>query len=335
MKIVIFASIGDYNLWDELILKNEITLLKKEFSYGNPDFFVASYTPEDIFFVDPSVVYFSYFPNGIRKNFLKNLWYLWKNLYHIFSADMVVIGWWGIFYDNERQKNANPLRQWILRVWVSKFFRKKIYFFAPSIDIKNRENDALIKKIFAWAYKITLRDAKSIQYLQNLWISAQKVHDPVWFDAWNLTVPSRQLVKKVFHKWKFSLSDFSDLQVEWKKIGIALRQWYISENFMLEKQILKDLFELLEKNWATLIFLPHSFHRDSQINDQKFLGQFMTSERIMLTNMRDVYLAYTKKNVDIIFAQRLHSIILSGVYGIDIVAFSYAQKTDEVLKEYF
>ena len=60
-KISIFASIWSQNLGDELILKNEINLLKKEF-WENTKFFVFTYDKKDLFFKEKNVFYKEYFP---------------------------------------------------------------------------------------------------------------------------------------------------------------------------------------------------------------------------------------------------------------------------------
>lgn len=50
MKIAIFASIWAQNLWDELILKNEINILEKEY-WNDSRFYVFSYDKKkSIFF---------------------------------------------------------------------------------------------------------------------------------------------------------------------------------------------------------------------------------------------------------------------------------------------
>jgi len=48
--------------------------------------------------------------------------------------------------------------------------------------------------------------------------------------------------------------------------------------------------------------------------------------------MQESYDIYKNKKIDICLVMRLHAIILSQVYGIDFIAFSYSKKTDEVLK---
>jgi polysaccharide pyruvyl transferase WcaK-like protein len=55
-----------------------------------------------------------------------------------------------------------------LRVRVARLFRKKIYFYAVGIDIKNPENSKKLEKIFKKAWKITVRDVKSQQHLKKL-----------------------------------------------------------------------------------------------------------------------------------------------------------------------
>jgi polysaccharide pyruvyl transferase WcaK-like protein len=48
-------------------------------------------------------------------------------------------------------------------------------------------------------------------------------------------------------------------------------------------------------------------------------------------SMQETYKYYSEKKVDIVLAQRLHSIILSQVYEIPFIGISYSRKTTEVL----
>ena len=49
--------------------------------------------------------------------------------------------------------------------------------------------------------------------------------------------------------------------------------------------------------------------------------------------MQETYKYYSEKKVDIVLAQRLHSIILSQVYEIPFIGISYSRKTKEILNE--
>ena len=51
--------------------------------------------------------------------------------------------------------------------------------------------------------------------------------------------------------------------------------------------------------------------------------------------MQETYEQYKNKKIDICLSQRLHSMILSNVYGIPFIWISYSKKTDEFLKGLF
>ena len=149
MKIAVMMSVWCQNLWDELILKNEIQLLKEKY-WKNTKFKVFTYDLDDIFYTDSNVEYWEYFPIWIRnpKNILRNL----KNYYHFIKTikwcDKVVIGGGGIFFDNETGNYSNPLNQWLFRTEIIKILKKEIIIFWVSIDIKFERNLEKIKKIF-------------------------------------------------------------------------------------------------------------------------------------------------------------------------------------------
>ena len=350
MNISIFASIWCQNLWDELILKNEIELLREEFGTGTLEvpvpinFKVASYDPKNPVFEIHNTQYFEYFPIASKK--LKNIFRNIKNfivfLRVIIWSDIVVIGWWGIIYDSEVQSVGNPLNQWLFRVRVARFFRKKIYFYALWIDIKQEANLSVLKNIFKKAYKITLRDTKSEEILKNIWISPELVDDPVMSEnsqKWTIltSLTSRD----------FSLTELSHIDFMWKEVGLALRSGYIgkSRKSQIEKLLISELCLHIENHWGKIVFLPHSFHQgDSLVNDFVFLQEFVREWREIKQSLQEVYEWYVE-NISpdssesrlevgkIIISMRLHSIILAYVYGIPQAILSYSQKTDEVIKK--
>lgn len=343
MNISIFASIWAQNLWDELILKNEISLLKREFP-KNTNFRVASYDYKNPVFDIRNTNYFEYFPLWIRnpRNIFRNLKNYIVFLRTIFWSDIVVIWGGGIIYDSEIQSVKNPLDQWVFRTKVARFFRKKIYFYAVWIDIKNSDNTEKLKKIFKKAWKITVRDEKSKAQLEELWIKSKIVDDPVMNE--NLQHPSLQGERiqewgKVLwtHSSKnFNLKDFDGYNFEWKKVWLALRSWYIgtSGKPQIERLLIAELCSYIESKGWIVVFLPHSLHpSDEQANDYEFMNQFLTRDRDIYANLWEIYTAYNHRMLDLVISMRLHSIILSYVYGIDQIVLSYSQKTDEVIKK--
>ena len=87
--------IWSQNILDELILKNEITILERKY-WEDTQFIVFSYDPETPFFKKKNVSYREYFPLWIKdkKNIFKNIANLFSFLNIVRKSDRIVIGWW-------------------------------------------------------------------------------------------------------------------------------------------------------------------------------------------------------------------------------------------------
>jgi len=107
-----------------------------------------------------------------------------------------------------------------------------------------------------------------------------------------------------------------------------------------EKKLIEEFCNFIEKKGGKIIFLPHSMHNDDSLaNDYEFMKSFMKDGRRILESLGEVYAWYKSPDSlesgreKICITMRLHSILLSYVYGIDQVALSYSQKTDELIKK--
>ena len=333
MNISIFASIWSENLWDELILKNEIKALEKKYSKEKLNFYVFSYDKKNPFFKKENVFYLDYFPIWI-----KNIKNLWKNISSFFSlintvkkSDLIVIWWWWIIYDSEVQSVSNPLNSWLFRSKLFKFFKKDILFYWVWIDIKYDKNLWKVRDIFSDAKQVLVRDNNSRLILSKLWIKSEIIDDPVFFDNWSFKLNPNNFLKKLNPK-DFKLWDLDDIDLDDKVVWIAFRSVYIWED---EKEKIKDLISSLKIKAKKIILIPHSFHKtDKLANDYLFLKEFALDFDLEISSdMKKSYDLYKNKKIDICLSMRLHSIILSLVYDIDFVAFSYSKKTDEILKK--
>ena len=340
MIISIFASVGAQNLWDELILKNEIKMLEQEY-WKNTQFIVFSYDYKNPFFKKSNIIYKEYFPVWSKRisNIFRNIYNFFSFINTVIKSDLIVIGWWWIIYDSEIQSTKEPLDQWLFRVNIFKFFMKKFSFFAIWINIKDKLNFSKLKKIFSWATKITIRNNYGFKLLCELWISSTIVRDPVFNDVNNASNKSF-LIKKV-KSTEFTFKDLEDIDLKWKKIALALRKWYLVNkeeklSSQLEEWKINELINyILKKGWS-VILLPHSFHKTDFIaNDYIFLSKFLrvNEKIIIISSMEEVYSKYIYKEIDICIAMRLHSIILSQIYEIPFIWVSYSTKTDEVLED--
>lgn len=340
MIISIFASIWAQNLWDELILKNEIKLLEKEY-WKDTEFIVFSYDIKEPFFKKSNITYKEYFPIWLKEksNLFRNVLNFVSFIKIIIKSDLIIIwgGW--IIYDTEQQTTKWSLESWLFRIRIFSFFRKKFNFFAVWINIKNKIYYHDLKKIFINAEKVTVRDSYSHNLLCELWINSEIVKDPVFSDVENYNKASF-LLKKV-RSLDFSPKILDNIDLDWKKIALAFRKWYLSDKSDkisegIEEWKINELITYLLNRNTEIILLPHSFHKtDISANDYIFLNKFLRiNEKIRIVgSMEEVYNKYIYKEFDICLAMRLHSIILSQVYGIPFVWISYSTKTDEVLKQ--
>lgn len=359
MNISIFASIGCQNLWDELIVKNEIKLLKEEFkSEKKFEFTVFTFDKDDIFDIseledeNTKIIYKEYFPIWLKnpKNLIKNFKNLIMFFASIIKSDLVVIGWGWIIYDNELQSVWNPLKQWLFRTKISKLFWKKVYFFRLWLNIKNSKNLKIVKKIFENAYKIAVRDNYSFLLLKSLWFEKNLFleKDPVFFDEDNPPIiplikgdnekkQNWNLLKKLSSN-NLNLGNLKEIDFSNKTIWFSLRKQEI-KNY--ENHIYEILEFILRKN-SKIIFIPHSFHKtDSKANDYIFMLDFYEKlwkvfwfqNLLICKTLEESYKIYLDKKININIAERLHSIILSYVYNIDFIWVSYSKKTDEILEQ--
>lgn len=335
MRIVIVGSFWCQNLWDELILKNEISHFERENIEKKINFRVFSYDLEDTFFDKQNIKYLPFFPDNI-KNFRK-IFYNIKNFFvflrEILLADKIVFWWWGIIYDNEVQSVSNPLNMLIFRRTIARLFNKKVEFFWISINIKNRKNLEKIKYLFLENDKIKVRDEKSYNILKSIWRekNAEIIKDIVFLDNENNI--KKWKLESFFKTKNFDIIDFEksleNINLENKKVWIAFRYWF------LEGEVINKIVEKIEKKWWKVIFVPHSFHKkDDKANDYIFMKNFLNKDRNITKNIQESYEIYTEKKVDFMLSMRLHSAILSYNYWINFTLFSYSDKTSEIKKDF-
>ena len=215
---------------------------------------------------------------------------------------------------------------------MMKKLQKKVIFYGVSIDIKQEENKGLIYDMFSWAFKVFVRDQASQEFLKNLVIESKLIWDPVFYDAWELEKKNSCI--KSLQSSDFQIEDIQDIDFRWKIVGLALRSWYFWERD--QNLFVRNFINyLLKAEVKKILLIPMSFHpTDYEANDRYFLEQFI-QERVELAwvTMQTVYEVFKKKKMDICFAMRLHSIILSHIYEIPYIALSYSKKTDETIKK--
>ena len=342
MIISIFASIGAQNLGDELILKNEVSILRERYKDKSHKFIVFTYDIKNPFYTANDVEYKEYFPIESKKikNIFRNIRNFFVFLAIVIKSDLIVIGWGGIIYDREKQLTKSPLDSWVFRTSIFRLFFKKFSFFAIGINIdeSNQNSRDKLKKIFKKASKVEVRDEYSRSVLKKIDINSEIILDPVFYDNGEAKINKNLCLNKIYSK-DFTTDDLEWINFNWKKVALAFRKWYISKvnSPELEVLIVKEIIEYIQNLWAKVILLPHSFHKtDILSNDYEWMKLILekTSNVGITHSMQETYEVYKDKKIDICLAERFHSIILSNVYNIEFVALSYSKKTHEILKEF-
>ena len=138
----------------------------------------------------------------------------------------------------------------------------------------------------------------------------------------------------------FSYKDLEEFDFYQKIVWVSLRSGYLEPKSNISERLeewkIREIITFLQKKWAKVVLLPHSFHKtDQKANDFEFLKKFVKDWVEIKQNMQDVYEVYKNKKIDFCIAMRLHSMILSQVYEIEYLWVSYSLKTEEALKVAF
>lgn len=307
MKIVIFTATGAENLGDELITLCEIqrflsmdenvqiTLFSHDINRTKRFLLSQKLSLEQITLQE-------YFPNAFRTHPIKNIGLFYETLVSIKNADRIFIGGGGLLYSkNEEWKS--PLLLWSLRARIARFFWKPLTYISLGVTTTLDELRPYASSLFSWS-EITVRDKDSQALLAQLGYSSAIQRDPV-FDY----VPQR----KTIHGEK-------------KTIGLALRAGFLDDSVVDEM-----IRWLLKKNYDVLL-LPHSLHpTDEQAHDGYYLQKFLFPGVRITQSIEQTLAAYP--TCDAVIGMRLHSIILSLVYDMPLVALSYGKKTQALLEQ--
>lgn len=322
-KIAIFGAFWCQNLGDELILKNEIKLIKNE--EKDVFFHVFSYDLNDIFFKKSYISYSKYFPIWLKnpKNLFQNFVAYFKMIKVFIESDEVIFWGWWIIYDNEVNIGSNPLNIRFFRAKIAKLLWCKLKSYAIWINIKNEKNYSKLKEIFSLFDEITVRDIASQKHLERLWIKSKIIKDPVFSENnWKWKV-----LQKLESK-SFKAKDVEYEKLKDKVVWISVREWFA------DRVEIEEMIKTLSQNVKKVIIVPFSFHKTSEKeNDYLFLKKIAKKYWIEIKkNISESYKVCKDKEIDVMIWMRLHSIILSYIYGIDLITISYSSKTEEIIK---
>ncbi len=299
------TATGSYNLWDEVILWEELKFLQNH--YGDlASFTIFTHDPKSTLFFDPSVKLVSYFPNNFFGNPFANIAYCIKNIWIIYRADILIIGGGGLIFDNEPDVSFSSLmRQWYFRTKIARIGWTAIVYLGLSLEIKNVKNKMQLWQIFKPGDFIILRDEKSVGILEALEIPCSQIPDIAF-----LYQPTK--IEKLPEK---------------KRVGISVRGGFLWDT----EKVISEIYFFLEEKWYDPIFIIHTASGDENQNDHMFIKRIMEGKKYNITGT----IEQTLKVYPTLYAvvgMRFHSWVFACVHDIPFLMISYGPKTDELIK---
>ncbi len=270
-----------WNYWDNLILFNEVKLLKSK--YPNSIINIYCWNSKELqssfkniwniyFYKRPPIAIYRLY-ELLNLSTIKNLCYL------LIKTDLFIL-WWGGFF-SDRQFFA--IWGWLRYVILFKLFWSKVIgFWMWAGPFFYKYNKFLIKFSGLFFDDILLRDTQSVKYFSNTGFNPQKIHrviDPAFF-----------------------------MEINEKNVKNKNLWFIIKDNYAY---FIKEINNLLEYDLEVNISLIITDTLDLDLNE-KVLNYFKNSIRVKIINESDVLkLSKIIASMHFIFSQRLHWSILA------------------------
>ena len=301
-SVLLSGYYGFDNSGDDAILKAIVTDLRKE----NPklNIVVLSNNPNktEAMYSVKAINRFKFIEliKGIRK------------------TDLLISGGGSLLQD---VTSTRSLLYYLAVMTLAKLFRKPVMVYANGIGpIDKSGNRFLTKTVLNHVNLITLRDEDSKSYLENMNIKNKNIEvtaDPVFtLDASPENLVNDILIKEGITKDK-------------KFIGISIRPWKKADN--LVEIISKTINYITEKYDVNIILIPMHYPEDLDISN-RVLDNVDKSSCFIIKNQYAVEdIMGIIKELDMIVAMRLHSLIYAATQEIPMVGLVYDPKVEGIL----
>ena len=313
MKIVICGNYGAENLGDELILEGLLETLKNiapgaeiTVMSGNPEATEKSYNQKY------GIKAVEKFPSGFR-SILKSIFSNSATKDAVKNCDYFILGGGGLF--NDLNWHASII--WAMQARQALKLNKPLIMYGQSIGPLSDLGRYLVKKIFAQAAFIGVRDQDSATELKNLGITKEICVTP----DLAFRVPAE--IGPITETATLPTAIISLRQLG-TTTGDFIKEFSSFCNWLIE-----------EKNYS-LQFIDFQQGTESDKNlHQSIITQIRQSEKIShldqtLTSQR---LLEHFKNADFVFAMRMHAIICAMKTCKPFLAISYSRKINSLIKD--
>ncbi|WP_353093407.1 polysaccharide pyruvyl transferase CsaB [Tissierella praeacuta] len=218
--------------------------------------------------------------------------------------------------------STRSLLYYLALMKIAKLYNKPVMIYANGIGpIRKKLNRFLTRKILNKVDLITLRDEDSKDFIYDLGVKNKNIivtADPVF----TLEPSSEERVKEIFKNEKIPTNR--------KLIGISVRRWKNAENLTT---ILSDTIRhIIGEYDVDVVMIPMHYPEDLEISLE--IKQMVNKENCHVIsekyNVEEIMGII--KEMEIIVAMRLHSLIYAATQEVPMVGLSYDPKVDGILR---
>ena len=235
------------------------------------------------------------------------------------GSDLFISGGGSLLQD---VTSTRSLLYYLALMSLAKLYKKPIMVYANGIGpIDRKINRFLTRKILNKVDLITLRDEGSMEFVRDLGIKNTNIHvtaDPVF----TLRPSPESRVSEIF--------EGEGIPNDRQLIGISVRQWKKSENLV---EVIAETIGYILKNYdVNVVLIPMHYPEDLDISlkIKEIANQdhcYVMEGRYSVEEIMGVI-----KELEIIVAMRLHSLIYAATQGVPMVGLAYDPKVDGILQ---
>lgn len=205
---------------------------------------------------------------------------------------------------------------------LAKIFKKKVMVYANGIGpIDRKVNRFFTRIVLNKVDLITLRDDRSKDYIDEIGVTNKNIHitaDPVY----TLDPAEDDVIDNIFLKEKIPRNK--------PLIGVSIREWKKAKD--LEITIANAIDHMIKKYDASVVLIPMHYPEDLKIS-QDVLELVKEDGCYLLNNKYNVEeIMGVIKEMDMILAMRLHSLIYAATQSVPMVGLIYDPKITGLLE---
>lgn len=218
--------------------------------------------------------------------------------------------------------SSRSLWYYLMVMTIARIYRKPVVVYANGVGPINKKfNRFLARIVLNRVNLITLRDENSKEYIERMGVKHKEVYvtaDPVF----TLEPSPKDEVERILIR--------ENIPIGTKLIGISIREWKEAVN--LEDNIVKLISYIIHNYHVGVMLIPMHYPEDLRISEnvRKKVNNsdcYVLKEKYSVEEIMGVI-----KELDIMVAMRLHSLIYAATQVVPMVGLVYDPKVEGILQ---